>query len=103
MKIKSGDKVVVTRGKSRGKAGKVVVVLPKYLKIVVEGVNLQKKHRKPRKQGEKGQIVQVPAPFFASNAKLICPKCDKATQVGYSFNEKNEKQRKCKKCGEVIK
>ncbi|OGZ61336.1 MAG: 50S ribosomal protein L24 [Candidatus Spechtbacteria bacterium RIFCSPLOWO2_01_FULL_46_10] len=103
MKIKTGDKVVITRGKSRGKTGKVTVALPKEYKIVVGGANLHKKHRKPRREREKGQIVHVPFPIPVGNAKIICPACGKAARIGYKFDEKGEKQRVCKKCDKPIK
>ena len=69
--------------------------------MVVEGVNLRKKHVRPKKAGEKGQIVQLPGPIDISNTKFICPKCGKATRVGYKLTEK-KKFRVCKKCGQEI-
>jgi large subunit ribosomal protein L24 len=101
MKIKKGDTVLVIRGKDRGKTGKVLKALPKENRIIVEGLNLAKKHVRPRKTGEKGEIVQIPMPIYVSNVKLICPKCKKATKVGYAFLE-GRKLRKCKKCQEVF-
>jgi len=101
MRIKKSDTVLIISGKDRGKKGKVIKALPKENKIVVEGVNLRKKHTRPRRQGEKGQIVEIAAPFDVSNVKLICPKCKKPTRVGYRVLEKN-KFRICKKCGEEI-
>ncbi len=101
MKIKKGDTVLIISGKDRGKTGKVIKCLPKEHKIVVEGVNLVKKHIKPRRSGEKGQIIQMPAPFDVSNAKLICPRCSKPTRVGYKV-EGEKKYRICKKCSQVI-
>lgn len=99
MKIKKGDKILIISGKEKGKTGKVSSTLPEEGKILVEGVNLIKKHRKPRKSGEKGQIVQVAKPIDASNVKLICPKCSKATRVGYKLTA-DKKYRICKKCGQ---
>lgn len=101
MKIKNGDTVLIISGKDRGKKGKVINVFPKENRIVVEGANLRKKHTKPRRQGEKGQIVEIAAPLNISNVKLICPKCKKATRVGYKVVEKN-KFRICKKCKQEI-
>lgn len=100
-KIKTGDKVVVISGKNRGKAGKVTSAYPKENRITVDGVNMQKKHVRPRRQGEKGQIVERPAPISISNVKLICSKCNKATRVGYKI-EGGEKYRICKKCNNAI-
>lgn len=101
MKIKKGDTVLIISGKDKGKKGKVLEVFPKESKILVEGMNLMKKHRKPRKTGEKGQIIQLPKSLDISNAKLICPKCGKAARVGYKMTDK-KKFRICKKCGQEI-
>lgn len=101
MKVKKGDNVLIIAGKDRGKTGKILKALPKEAKILVEGVNMKKKHVKPRREGEKGQIVSLPAVIDISNAKIICPKCGKAARVGYK-TEKDTKSRICKKCGGVI-
>jgi len=101
MKIRKGDIVVVISGKDRGRKGKVMEVLPKEGKILVEGINLRKKHVRPKKSGEKGQIVEMPAPFDVSDVKLICKHCGKATRVGYKIEGK-KKFRICKKCGQEI-
>lgn len=101
MKIKNGDTVLIISGKDKDKKGKVIKALPEENRIVVEGVNLRKKHTKPRRQGEKGQIVEIAAPLNISNVKLICPKCKKPTRVGYKVAEKN-KYRICKKCKQEI-
>jgi len=101
MRIRKGDTVLIISGKDRGKKGKVLRVLPKEERIVVEGVNIRKKHQRPRRMGGKGQIVEMPAPIPISNAKLICPKCGKATRIGYKIAE-GKKFRICKKCGQEI-
>jgi len=101
MKIKKGDTVLISIGKDRGKTGKVLGVFPKIAKIMVEGVNLRKKHIRPKKSGEKGQIIEESAPFSISNIKLLCPKCGKGARVGYKIVEK-KKCRICKKCGQEI-
>lgn len=101
MKIKNNDTVLIISGKDRGKKGKVIKALPKENRIVVEGINLRKKHTRPKRQGEKGQIVEIAAPLDVSNVKLICPKCKKAARVGYKVAEKN-KFRICKKCNHEI-
>lgn len=100
MKIKKEDTVLVIAGKYRGKVGKVLKTYPKKEKILVEGVNMVKKHQKPRKAGEKGSIIQMPSPIHVSNVKLICQKCKKATRVGYKI-EKGKKMRICKKCDQA--
>ena len=101
MKIKKGDKVLVISGKNRGKIGKVIDVFPRDLKVIVEGVNIQKRHIRPKKQDESGQIVEIAAPISVSNIKLICEKCNKATRVGYKI-EGGEKFRVCKKCKKAL-
>jgi large subunit ribosomal protein L24 len=101
MNIRKGDKVLIIAGKDKGRKGKVIDVFPKQGKISVEGLNLKKKSIKPKKSGEKGQLVQAPAPISASNAKLICSKCSKPTRVGFK-KEGGSKYRICKKCGEAI-
>ncbi len=101
MKIKKGDLVLVISGKWRGKTGKVLRAFPKELKVLVEGVNIVKKHQRPRKEGEKGQIIEIPKPISVSKVKLICPHCKKATRVGYLVKE-DKKVRICKKCKREI-
>jgi len=101
MKIKKGDNVIVITGKDKGRKGKVLRILPKEGKIVVENINKIIKHIRPKKQGEKGQRVEMPVPFNISNVKLICPKCGKPTRAGYRILDKN-KVRICKKCKEIV-
>lgn len=101
MKVKKGDEIIIIAGKDRGRKSKILRVFPKENKVLVEGVNLRKKHQRPRKSGEKGQIVEIPAPLDISDVKLICPKCGKAVRVGFKVLEK-KKYRVCKKCGQEI-
>lgn len=101
MRIKKGDTVLIISGKDRGKKGKILQDFPKQGKIIVEGANLRKKHIKPRKAGEKGQIVEMSSPFYASNVKIICSKCKKAARIGCKILE-GKKYRICKKCGQEI-
>lgn len=102
MKIKKGDTVKVLSGKDRGKKAAVVRVLPREGRVIVEGVNLKKKHRRSRRQDHKGEIILLPAPISASAAQLICPSCGKPTRVGYRFAAGGTKERICKKCGKSI-
>lgn len=97
MRIKKGDKVQIIAGKDKGKKGVVTKTLPSAGKIVVEKINVLKKHSKPRREGEKGQIVEIASPFNASNAMVICPNCSKTTRVAYSIKG-SDKSRLCKKC-----
>ncbi len=101
MKIKKGDTVLIISGKDKGKKGNVLRVLPEEEKIIVENVNILKKHTKPRKSGEKGQILQLPGKIFASKVKIICSKCGSVTRIGYKILE-NKKYRVCKKCNQEI-
>ncbi len=98
MKIKKGDNVIVTTGKSRNKSGKVLVAIPTENRIVVEGVNIVKRHIKARRQGEKGQIVEKPAPINASNVMLVCSACSKPARIKMRIEGK-DKYRVCSKCG----
>jgi large subunit ribosomal protein L24 len=102
MKIKKGDKIKVLTGKDRGKTGKVLQVFTKKRKISVEGINLMTKHLRPKKEREKGQKIQFPAPLDITNVMLICPKCNKPTRVGVKILENKKRQRRCKKCQEII-
>jgi len=108
MKIKKNDIVLITKGKYRGKTGKVLQILSKKDRIIVEGVNISKKRVKPKKSDDKGKTIEIPSPFPVANAKLICPKCKKATRVGYMIkpatkpSEKPQKVRICKKCKKEI-
>ena len=85
MKIKKDDQVLVISGKYRGKKGKVIRVLAANNKILVEGVNISKKHVRPKKSGEKGQIVEMPLPIDVSNVKLICSDCGKPARIGFKI------------------
>lgn len=101
MKIRKNDQIKILSGKDRGKTGKVLRVMPSSGKILVEGLNLVKKHVRPKKQGEKGQRVSVPAAMDISNVMIVCPKCSKASRLGFKISEKN-KFRICKKCKSEI-
>ena len=102
MRIKKGDTVLVLSGNDKGKTGEVLEVIPKTQKIIVKGINIRKKHIKPRKQGEEGGIIPSEFSIHSSKVAVVCPKCGKATRIGYSV-EKDEKVRVCKKCGANIK
>ncbi len=102
MRIKKDDKVRIISGKDSGKEGKVLRVLREERKVVVDGLNIVKKHIRPRKEGEKGERVEIPAPIDVSNVMLICPSCSKPTRVAYVIKEEI-KNRVCKKCGKEIK
>ena len=88
-------------GKDRGETGKVLAVSPKEGKVIVEGLNMVKKHVKPRRQGETGGIVDAEGAIYASKVMPVCPKCGKATRVGHKI-EGDKKVRICKHCGAEI-
>jgi len=100
--VKSGDTVVVLSGKDRSKKAKVLKVIPKEQKVVVEGVNIIKKHQKPRNNYQQGGIIETEAPIHSSNVMLVCPRCNKPTKVAKEVSENGQKSRVCKKCKEVI-
>ena len=102
MKIRKGDTVQVLSGNDKGKTGEVLETIPKLQKVIVKGVNVRKKHIKPRKQGEEGGIISVECSINSSKVNIVCPKCNKATRVGMIKEGKN-KVRVCKKCGNKIK
>ena len=102
MRIKKGDTVEVLSGNDKGKTGEVLEIIPKKDKIIVKDVNIRKKHVKARKQGEEGGIISVECAIPSSKVNVVCPKCNKATRVGYSI-EKDKKERICKKCGAKLK
>lgn len=101
MDIKRGDNVKMITGKDRSKTGKVSAVMPSADKVVVEGLNLIKRHLRARKEGQKGQILSKPNPVSVSNVMLVCPKCGKPTRVGHKTVGES-KVRVCKKCGSEI-
>jgi large subunit ribosomal protein L24 len=107
MKIKVGDTVEVISGNDRGFTGRVRIALPKEKRVIVEGINIVRKHQRPMPSGARGGraeggIIELEAPIHISNVMLICPSCDQRTPVGYTFLESGEKARVCKKCGTVL-
>ena len=101
MKIKKGDKVLIIKGKDRGKSGKIARALPAKATVVVEGLNLRKKAIKPKRAGEKGRIVEIAWPMRAENVMLFCDACGKPTRAGYRIEAK-KKVRYCKKCEAIV-
>ncbi len=102
MNIKKGDTIQVLSGNDKGKTGEVIEVMPKDGKIIAKGINVRKKHVKPRKKGEEGGILSEECAINACKVNVVCPKCKKPTRIGYTI-EKDEKVRVCKKCGAKIK
>ena len=101
--VKKGDTVMINSGSDKGKKGKVLEVLPKDNKIVVEGVNVRTKHTKPRRAGEAGGIVKVEGAIHASKANVLCSKCGKGVRTKVEIKKDGTKIRVCAKCGEEIK
>ncbi|MGM0396309.1 MAG: 50S ribosomal protein L24 [Bacillota bacterium] len=102
MHIKSGDTVVVISGKDKGKTGKVMKVLPKDNKVIIEGVNMVTKHKKPGGPGRPGGIVQLEGAVNGSKVMIYCPKDKAGVRVAYQVKSDGSKVRVCKKCGEVL-
>jgi len=102
MGIKTGDNCLVITGKDKGRTGKVLAVLAEEERVIVEGVNIIHRHRKPRSAQDKGGIIKKEAAIDISNIQLICSSCNKATRIGHKEDEKGNKTRVCKKCGAVL-
>ena len=102
MKIRKNDTVLVITGKDRGKKGKVRFSYPKKERLLVEGVNLIKKHTRAMRQVRQAGIIELEAPIHVSNVMLLCSKCNHPTRVGSRFLQDGRKVRICRSCGEVI-
>jgi large subunit ribosomal protein L24 len=102
MKIRKNDTVLVIAGKDRGKTGKVRFVYPSENKVIVENVNMIKKHARANAQTKQGGIIELEAKMNASNVMLLCEKCKKPARIGYKFLEDGKKVRYCRVCNEVL-
>jgi large subunit ribosomal protein L24 len=102
MKIKKNDTVLVISGKDRGKKGKVRQALPKTNKVIVDGINMMKRHSRTRGQARQAGIIDIEMPFSVSNVMLVCNKCDKPTRVGYRLLDDGKRARICRNCHENI-
>jgi len=102
MQIKKNDNVVVTSGKEKGKKGRVIAVYPATNRLLVEKLNMIKRHTRPNQQLKQGGILERESPLAASNVKLICSKCDKPTSVGRTAQGEGPRVRVCKSCNETI-
>lgn len=100
--VKKEDTVIVITGKDKGKKGRIIAAYPRQNRVLVEGVNLVKKHQKPTQQNPQGGILDQEAPIHVSNVMLLDPKSGKPTRVGYKVLENGSKVRVAKKSGEVI-
>jgi len=102
MNIKKGDKVMVIAGKDKGKSGEVLRSIPESQRVVVEKVNIVKKHQRPTQQNREGGIASIEAPIHVSNVMLVCPSCKAPVRVGRVRNADGKLVRVCKKCSKPI-
>ena len=98
MKVKKGDTVKILSGKERGKRGKVARVFTAESRLIVEGVNLKKKHRRSRRADRKGEVILLPSPVSASSVAVVCPSCGKPTRIGFERDTAGKRMRMCKEC-----
>lgn len=101
-KIRKNDEVMVLVGRDRGKRGKVLKALPEENRVIVEGVNMIKRHLRPSRAVRQAGIIEREASVHVSDVSLICTKCGKPTRVGFRYLDDGKKVRWCKKCREVI-
>ena len=101
MKLKSGDTVKILSGKDRGKRAKIIRTLPKEFRVVVEGINLKKRHRRSRREDKKGEIVLIPASVPLGQVQLVCPACGKPNRPMWKM-ENGAKVRVCRKCSKPL-
>lgn len=100
--VRKDDTVLVISGKDAGKQGKVISVQPGKSRLIIQGVNIVKRHTRPNRGMPQGGISEKEAPIHSSNVMLVCGKCNKPTRSAVAFLEDGEKVRKCKKCGEIL-
>ena len=102
MRVKKGDTIVVITGKDKGRKGKIRQVLPKDESVIIEGVNIIKRHMKPRGQARQAGIIESEAPVHISKVMIVCPKCNKPARLKANVSEDGKRMRVCSKCNEVI-
>jgi large subunit ribosomal protein L24 len=100
--IRKNDTVLVIAGREKGKRGKVLFVLPTRERVVVEHINMIKKHQRPTQKLRQGGIIEREAPLHVSNVMLVCSKCDKATRVGVRVLADDRRARVCRRCGDIV-
>lgn len=101
-RVKKGDTAIVLSGKNKGKSGRVLSVSPLKERVIIEGLNIVKRHMKPSKRYKQGGIIEKEAPIHISNVMLVCLKCSKPTRIGSVVLDNGKKVRRCKKCSEII-
>ncbi len=102
MKLRKADKVVVLAGRDKGKQGEVLRVFPQTAGVIVEGINIVKRHTKPGGKNPRGGILEIAKPISTAKVALVCPSCKKPTRVGYEIKN-DTKERVCRKCGQVVR
>jgi large subunit ribosomal protein L24 len=102
LKIRKGDRIRVLTGKDRGKEGEVMRAIPATRKVIVDGVNVARKHQRPTRATQQGGIIDRDMPVPVSNVALVCSSCGKPTRVGYKIDASGQKVRVCKRCGGEI-
>jgi large subunit ribosomal protein L24 len=101
-KIKKNDTVMVVTGRDRGKTGKVMRVMPERGRVVIERLNIVKRHSKPRGAQSPGGIVEKEAPIAVSNVMIFCDRCNAPVRIGFKLTDGGDKTRVCRRCGETI-
>ena len=102
MRFRSDDNVLIIKGRDRGKQGRIQKIHPSSNKVLVDGVNIVKKHQKPAQGVRQGGIIQKELPIPVANVMLVCTQCNKPTRIGYRFLADGSKARVCRLCEEVI-
>ena len=102
MHVKTGDEVLIVAGKDKGKRGKVREVNPTDNKVIIEGINIVKKHTRGRMGARQAGVIEQEAPMNASKVMVVCPKCNRGTRIGHSISENGDKARVCRHCGEIF-
>jgi large subunit ribosomal protein L24 len=100
--IRKNDTVLVIAGREKGKRGKVLFVLPARERVIIERVNMVKRHQRPTQKLRQGGIIEREAPMHVSNVMLVCSKCDKATRVGVRVLADDRRARVCRRCGDIV-
>ncbi|GMT47491.1 MAG: 50S ribosomal protein L24 [bacterium] len=102
LKIKKSDKVIVISGKEKGKQGKILSIIPKKNRVIVQSVNMIKRHMKPSRQYSQGGIIEKEGALHISKIMLVCPRCQKPSRISNHILDDGRKVRLCKRCKEVI-
>lgn len=102
MRFRSDDNVLIIKGRDRGKQGRIQHIFRSKNRVLVEGINIVKKHQKPAQGVRQGGIIQKELPIPLANVMLVCTQCNEPTRIGYQFLADGTKARVCRKCEEVI-